>query len=603
MFRISFLAIFCGLLVAGSPWVRAAKAPPVPDTRILIDISGSMKKNDPKNLRRPALRLLVGLLPTDSRAGIWTFGQYVNMQVPLGKVDERWRGKARKGAGKIHSRGLFTHIESAIAQASADWSGPAGKYQRHLVLLTDGMVDVSKDQAESDQSRTHILERQLPKLKELGVQVHTVALSARADHELMRALSQTSSGWYEQVESAARLQKVFLRIFEKVGNPDTVPLKDNRFKVDKSIREVTLIVFRAEGAAPTRVTMPSGESFDESAPPDNVSWHQDEGYDLLTIKDPMAGDWKIQAQVDPDNRVMILTDLRMQVSETPNHIVAGQRIPMDVSFFDQGEIVSRREFVEMVHLSAEQIGPDGTETEPRPLRDDGQGDDPLAFDGKFELRFDPQGEWGRGELLILAEGKTFQREKRRIFELVLPAEAALVPDDTSEALKLNVLADPQVIEDASMEATAELTLADGSHQSLVLNKQGDGYYQGMIQPAELVGEAKLTIRIRARTLGGDPVGAVLPLMSVKGLQEPPAPEQPQAVTPQGSALEEVGSEEDESSLMMIGFGIANAVLVLVGGLAFWLLRRRRKKDFFELVDEEEERGDAPPAQQAKEAAA
>ena len=32
------------------------------DVRVLIDVSGSMKKNDPKNLRSPALRLLVGLL-------------------------------------------------------------------------------------------------------------------------------------------------------------------------------------------------------------------------------------------------------------------------------------------------------------------------------------------------------------------------------------------------------------------------------------------------------------------------------------------------------------------------------------------------------------
>ena len=49
---------------------------------------------------------------------------------------------------------------------------------------------------------------------------------------------------------------VFLRIFEKVGRPDTLPLKGNRFKVDASIQEVTLLVFRGPGsAAPTRTTV------------------------------------------------------------------------------------------------------------------------------------------------------------------------------------------------------------------------------------------------------------------------------------------------------------------------------------------------------------
>ncbi len=91
------------------------------DTRVLIDISGSMKENDPQNLRRPALRLLVGLLPKDSRAGVWTFGQYVNEEIHLGKVDQGWRDRARASASKIHSRGLYTDIEEVLKRSTEDW--------------------------------------------------------------------------------------------------------------------------------------------------------------------------------------------------------------------------------------------------------------------------------------------------------------------------------------------------------------------------------------------------------------------------------------------------------------------------------------------------
>ena len=41
--------------------VFATTEEPVSDVRILIDVSGSMKKNDPNNLRAPALRLVIGL--------------------------------------------------------------------------------------------------------------------------------------------------------------------------------------------------------------------------------------------------------------------------------------------------------------------------------------------------------------------------------------------------------------------------------------------------------------------------------------------------------------------------------------------------------------
>lgn len=51
------------------------------DVRILIDVSGSMKKTDPSNLRVPAMKLINGLIPAGAKAGVWTFGRYVNMTV------------------------------------------------------------------------------------------------------------------------------------------------------------------------------------------------------------------------------------------------------------------------------------------------------------------------------------------------------------------------------------------------------------------------------------------------------------------------------------------------------------------------------------------
>ena len=192
------------------------------DVRVLIDISGSMKQNDPQNLRRPALRLLVGLLPRNTRAGVWTFGQYVNMQIPLGEVDRAWKERARASSQKIASPGQFTNIEAALKRATEDWTSPTSGFARSVVLLTDGMVDISKSQAKNRDSRRRILEQVLPLLQQSSVTIHTIALSKNADHELMRTLAESTGGWYEQVEDANQLQKVFLRIFEKVGSPDAV---------------------------------------------------------------------------------------------------------------------------------------------------------------------------------------------------------------------------------------------------------------------------------------------------------------------------------------------------------------------------------------------
>ena len=50
------------LLVLTTPAVQAGA-----DVRILIDVSGSMKENDPRNLRVPAMRLMSELLPAGTK--------------------------------------------------------------------------------------------------------------------------------------------------------------------------------------------------------------------------------------------------------------------------------------------------------------------------------------------------------------------------------------------------------------------------------------------------------------------------------------------------------------------------------------------------------
>ena len=106
---------------------RVTAAEPAYDFRIVIDVSGSMKKTDPLNLRVPALKLVNGLIPTGSKAGVWTFGRYVDMSVKWGRVDEAWRKLAGQGADRIHSNGLLTNIESALARASVGWDKPDRK--------------------------------------------------------------------------------------------------------------------------------------------------------------------------------------------------------------------------------------------------------------------------------------------------------------------------------------------------------------------------------------------------------------------------------------------------------------------------------------------
>ncbi|MCU7926422.1 MAG: VWA domain-containing protein [Candidatus Thiodiazotropha sp. (ex Dulcina madagascariensis)] len=577
------------------------------DARILIDVSGSMKKNDPKNLRRPALRLLVGLLSSQTRAGVWTFGQYVNMQIPLGQVDNAWKARARKRSKSIGSPGQFTNIEDALRRSTEDWSGPPGPYRRSVILLTDGMVDISKDRAKNTASKQRILKKILPRLKRQDVTVYTIALSKNADHELMRELAVSTDGWYEQVENADQLQKVFLRIFEKVGKPDALPLKDNKFSIDKSITEATLLVFRKPGAQPTEIVPPQGAAFNADSAPAGVSWHRDDGYDMLTIADPRAGEWKVRAELDPDNRVMVVTDLKMPVTELPNRLVQGRSLPIVAGFTDHGKPIRKQEFLQMVSVSATRKDAAG-ESEARPLLDNGRESDAAAGDGRFSMAFGGESlNSGIGELVISATGPTFVREKRITFEVVPPVVLEVSPKGDGGLLSVKITPDTQLIDPASLRVDAWMEDAEGGVFPLNLETgTGVSGTHGEIDLMGFAGKRKITVKAVADSLSGGDIAYLDDPVEVEGMKLPdpepvvvpppeksppvdaepapapePAPEPPPA-EPNSADKEEEGSGWITAT---IWFGVLNLVLISAVVGAIWWVRRRNQRNQINLIDE------------------
>ena len=276
---------------------QVEKPPQSSDVRVLIDVSGSMKKNDPNNLRLPALRLLVGLLPPDSTAAVWNFGAKAEPLVALGLTNDKWKAGARQASKKIHSRDLLTNIGSALDAAIADWGQtPAELSQRSIILLTDGMIDISKDDAMNKQERARILETLLPKIADTGASIHTIALSANADDDFLKQLSTKTDGGFEQTDNAEQLERIFLRLFEKTTRRDTLPLVDNKFLVDDSILELTLLVFKAKNAQPSIVIDPDKKNYQLSNKPNHIKWQSEKNYDLITITRPKPGEWSINAQ-------------------------------------------------------------------------------------------------------------------------------------------------------------------------------------------------------------------------------------------------------------------------------------------------------------------
>ncbi len=614
--------LILGLMLTGASGARAAPADKA-DVRVLIDISGSMRQNDPSNLRRPALRMLAGLLQPGTRAGVWTFARWVNNLVPVAEVDAAWKKRTQSVSRQIASPGQFTNIEAVLDSASKDWEGAKPTHARHLVLLTDGMVDVSKAAGANDASRARILDTLLPRLKADGVKVHTIALSERADHALMKRLAGETGGWYQQVEKAEQLQRVFLRMFETVGTPDSVPLKENRFTVDGAISEATVLVFSKSDKVPVALHAPSGEVYQDSDLPSGVAWYRDEGYHLITLSSPQKGEWRLQADLDPDNRVMIVTALKLDVSEVPSHIAAGETAHIEASLSNRGKRVTRKAFLRL--LDAQARTRHGDIESPQPLNDSGEQGDQAADDGRYTLLYSEPEPRDEVELSVAFESPTFMREKR--FRMVVhpPLDATIDTTDGAPVLTARVQA-------AVMQpgATIEVWQQTAAGQRLPLqpNVVVEGEWSAVLADPNAPTFVRLSGTSRLGNLIAYRMGPLLP----PGVEPPPppladpepaAPAVPEQPAPAGDPepaaapepppaepppVEEVAdtpapSDEDPTAdwvMPAIAFGVFNLVLIVGGAVWFFLRRRKAGKDeeLDDLFDDDESGADKDLAEGA-----
>lgn len=470
---------------------------PAYDVRVLIDVSGSMKQNDPANLRGPALKLLANLLPPDSQGGVWIFAEKTAELAPLAPIDNDWKQQATQVASKIHSKGLFTNIESALESATENWEIPAPNTKRSLILLTDGVVDVSKKPGTSEASRERIVSSLLPEIQQWGAEILTIALSENADRELLEKLAFDTDGWHESVTSAEQLQRIFLKMSNKAAPRDSVPLKGNKFTVDESVNEFSALVFRKPHSKPTRLIGPDQTPIVGDNPPQNVRWQHEQGYDLITVEQPTAGEWRLAADVDPANQVMIVTDLKLDVPQLPNFAAADQPLEVVASFTEKGNQINRDDFLDLIRVSLKQTDDLGRERVWNMTRNHAEfrqavADTLTAGTQTFEL---------------IADGKTFQREFSHTMNIVEnPVKVDISADATSVPGRVLITLEPDesILDPDSVEISATLLTAPEASESLTPVEGYDGWQFAIDKPQE---NTRLVINIKAsgKTLTGESI--------------------------------------------------------------------------------------------------
>jgi len=417
--HLLFVAFTLLLLTSNS--LHSEEKPPL-DTVVLMDSSGSMKQTDPKQLRKPAAKLFISLLGKQDRLSVVSFSSKAWPITFLTQLkDEKQLKKALRATDKISHKGMHTNIHSALSKG-IEFLKESDQLNREpiIILMSDGQMDVG-NKKQSARLRQQIFETLLPQLVEHNIKVYSIAFTQASDQELLQEIAETTDGRYALAASDEVLHKVFSKIFEETKKPDMLPLHENKFIVDASINEITIIANKKSDSSQIYLQPPEGEKFNSTFKSEKTKWFVSTSFDMITIQKPMQGEWTILFS-DDDNRAYIVTDIKLRTNFQFNPDNYYPELIIKSWFEQNKETEANSDLLDNIDLVLEIEHPDDTLETFKIKKKNEQGE--------FIINYKPESNGIYGASII-ASSRTFQRQQTFSFKNTLPTEPEPEPENTA----------------------------------------------------------------------------------------------------------------------------------------------------------------------------
>ncbi|MGJ8647820.1 MAG: VWA domain-containing protein [Marinomonas colpomeniae] len=586
--------------------------------RVIVDASGSMLISDPDKLTSEALRLISNLAPEEEATlGIWLFGEAPRVLLPESIVNKATKAKLASYVDSYVTQDVKTDLEAIVKVLldTPDAGGLEAGFNRHWILVTDGMVDISLDEAVNKASRDRILNGLTEKLEESGIHLHTISMTGYTDKELLESISLRTDATHTEVAIPEDLLDTFDRIFSQASPSDELPFDGNRFTVDDAIDELTLVVFHENGIQP-HIIKPNGKILsliDDT----NVSVSASDHYTLITVSKPDIGNWQINNVDLERSSIRIITHLSAQATKVAPVIFQNEPIYSTVGLFEKDTLIQDEGVLDLLTVTQTLVLLNGEKKE-------------TIFSHKmdktnsqFKKRLEGITAAGNYELISVVDGKTFSRQLSQYFTVHPGIEfkgmntgGNLVEFSAKPVnLKLNVM---------RSNVQIEFTYENGSTDTELMPLLGQGYWNKVIPVssgdqvkvrAKLIGVTQTGLRFdywtpywnfnregdnEATVSLGDvaPIGILLtsvpsqnrdvmpmlvpPAVSIVDDQEDSEPSNDTVPNEEAMSEEELTAEEDDpkteslSTSEWIMYGALNFGVLLLIGAGIFLYRLSKK---------------------------
>ncbi|WP_423187125.1 TIGR03503 family protein [Alishewanella sp. d11] len=385
-----------------------------------------------------------------------------------------------------------------------------------------------------------------------------------------------------QADSVEQVAEPGLQMLADLPVANQIPLLDNRFRIDDGIESITMVLFRRPGTASIVLVRPDGSKvFYNTAKQHNMRWHDAATYDLIEITNPMPGPWQAVGRVLPESKILVLTDVELDVDPLPKPLMVGENFKLTARLKDGEQIVNAREFKEILTLQVFFVSTNNKDydnygrgmVEAATFRDDGRGYDASARDGVFTGEINLN--FGAGEWIPRFSVKTplYTREVEQ--ETLVIARAAIGLDFVMAAAEqshhiVNFKPDTSLVDETSLLFQGQVNYPDGDIEMFSLTEPGQPLQFAMQNRGH--GSYIFNLNVFGKMLDGREF--VLNLPEERFLVTLQAQEAPElAVLPEALAEPEIAAELIEADMAFPWFWVIliNLLILISGAVATWFV--------------------------------
>lgn len=284
------------------------------DAVLVLDVSGSMTKSDPKSISFEAANMFIDMCSVQGdRVGVVAYNDKIVQQIPMKEINSAADKSQLKNAISTLPKKSATDIGLGLKTAVEMLDTSHDPSRKPLIIfLSDGKNELgsSRTKEQSDTDKKEAL--QIASYK--GYKVYTIGLNAdgSVDQDELRQISSSTGAKNFITDTPDNLPQILSEIFAdnlqlKIVSPGYINGTGDYQNVkitipDNNVVEANISLLSNN---PVEVKLIDNKGVEQSIPSKNILYSTSHSYSMIKILNPNKGDWTLKVKGISGDRIKV----------------------------------------------------------------------------------------------------------------------------------------------------------------------------------------------------------------------------------------------------------------------------------------------------------